>query len=182
LVEELSAGVSRLSTCLSGHGHPIVLLAHSAGGVIASFAAARINVPVGVTLPGVFIMTVASPLAGTMARISAADGTAEPRFVMDLGTAITSYPAAAFGVQVVHLRTSFPADPHMEVTKEGHLPNDPSVGVAGARQINLPVELSHDASLLYVARKIADGSWERWRMPAAQAPKETDSASTPLTK
>ena len=163
LVEALSAGISRLAQCLAGHARPIWVLAHSAGGVIAAYAAGRINVPVGTPLPGVTIFTVGSMLAGTLTRAANADGTEQPLLFLNLGQTITEYPSAAYGVQVFHLRTSYPADYFMKPEPGGRLPNDPSVGVKGARQIDLPPELAHDAALLYVAKKITNGTWREWK-------------------
>jgi pimeloyl-ACP methyl ester carboxylesterase len=139
----LAAGVSHLLACFAGRAHPVLLLAHSAGGLVASYAQSRIIVPAGATLPAVYVVTVASPLAMSQ--------------TMSLGT----LPAEAKGVRVAHLRTSYPADPHMK-PDDGRLPNDPSVGVAGARQIDLPPDVNHDGSILYAAQRFADGTWKEW--------------------
>jgi hypothetical protein len=82
-------------------------------------------------------------------------------FLFDLGHAITEYPVAPRGVRVVHLRTSPSADKFMETFLD-HEPNDPTVGVPGAAQVDLPPRLDHDAALAYVAGRIADGSWLEW--------------------
>jgi hypothetical protein len=59
-------------------------------------------------------------------------------------------------VRVVHLRTQAPADVSM-MGLPAHPPNDPSVGVPGAPQINLPAKLNHDGALIYVIRALMDG-------------------------
>jgi pimeloyl-ACP methyl ester carboxylesterase len=161
IVEQLAAGVSRLAECFAGHARPIILLAHSAGGIIASYAASLIAVPAGTPLPYVHVITVAAPLAGILGRPGSEDGTSAGPFIMEMGTSYTPYSRPSYGVQVAHLRTSYPADVHMK-PDNGHLPNDREIGVVGARQIDLPADVTHDKSVWFAARKIADGSWHRW--------------------
>ena len=81
--------------------------------------------------------------------------------MLDFGTRIAGYPAAAPGVAAVHLRTQYPGDSVMQPTAT-HLRNDPKIGIPGAPQVDLPAELSHDGALGWVAEKIADGSWRAW--------------------
>ena len=64
------------------------------------------------------------------------------------------FPAAARNVLVTHLRTQFPGDVVMEPKFDRHAPNMRGVGVLGATEIDLPSSLSHDGSLLYVARRL----------------------------
>jgi pimeloyl-ACP methyl ester carboxylesterase len=162
MVQRLAAGVSRLSQCTH---HPILVLAHSAGGVLSSFAASLVAVPDDAT---VSFVTVASPLAGTMARKAADDGESQLFFLFDLGTRITNYPPSAARVRVWHLRTQFPADHVMEPGPDHLAPNEITVGVPAAFQYTLPAELSHVASLTYVARRIARENWLEW-LEIAQA-------------
>jgi hypothetical protein len=161
LVEQLAAGVSRLTQCFAGRAGPIIVLAHSAGGIIASYAASLITVPAGTALPYVHVLTIAAPLAGVLGRPGTEDGTASGPFIMEMGTAYTPYSRPAYGVEVVHLRTSYPADVHMKPDGD-HLPNDPAIGVVGAPQIDLPAAVTHDQSVMCVARQVADGTWRRW--------------------
>jgi hypothetical protein len=155
----LALGISRLLVCRPGE--EVVVVAHSAGGVVTSIAASKVVVPTGAKEGAVKVMTVASPLAGTMRRPRHEDGRAETHFILDLGTRFEAYQAAAPGVQVVHLRSQYPADSVMK-PQEDFSPNDPRVGVPGAPQIDLPAELSHVGALTFVARQLADGTWRKY--------------------
>lgn len=157
LAARLAAGVDQLAACLPQAAPRIVVLAHSAGGVAASQAARLLHSPVTV-------ITVASPLAGTGHLAARPRGEQHHGMVVDLGTRIESYPAAAPGVRVVHLRTHYPADTAME-PNDGHAPNAPGVGVPGALHIELPQHLDHTQAFIHVAGKIADGSWRQWLTP-----------------
>jgi pimeloyl-ACP methyl ester carboxylesterase len=159
LTKRLANGLTHLGACAPDA--EVVMIAHSAGGVLASLAASHVRRPRGSQGTWLTIMTVASPLAGTAQVPPRDDGREEALFVWDLGHPIASYPRAARGVRVVHLRTSAPADKFMEPVG-GHLPNDPRVGVRGAVQEDLPARLTHDAALAYVTERLADGSWTEW--------------------
>ncbi len=154
MVSRLAMGVSRLSHCTH---HPILILAHSAGGVLASYATASIVAEAEVTL-----VTVASPLAGTLARRPADTGEEQLYFLFDLGSRIATYPPAAPGVRVFHLATQYPADHVMAPGKDGTAPNDPQVGVPGATHLTLPADLSHVGALSWVARRMAREHWLGW--------------------
>lgn len=152
----LAAGISRLAACAPQHH--LLVIAHSAGGVITSQAASR--VVLGDRAP-IDVWTVASPLAGTVRRAGNADGKAEATLMLDLGSRITQYPAAAPGVNVKHLRTSAPAD-HIMVPSGDLLPNDPKVGVPGAPQLDLPADLTHEGALTYVVKQLVAGEASQW--------------------
>lgn len=147
IIDALVAGIDRITHC---HPGGVVVLAHSAGGVVASFAASRLRVETEVTL-----FTVASPLAGAGIHHRADDEEGANRFLKDLGATTKGFPAAAPNVLVTHLRTQFPGDAVMEPKFDGHAPNMRGVGVLGATEIDLPSALSHDGSLLYVAKRLA---------------------------
>ncbi len=154
-----AAGVSHLLDCAPQLDGRLLVLAHSAGGVVVGFGVNRLRIPKrGRTGPALYVLTVASPLAGMNDRARNPGGREEARFVLDFGSAITEYPVAPIAAAVVHLRTQYPADPVMK-PNAGRAPNDPLVGVPGARQVDLPAELTHDGALVYVAHKIADGTW-----------------------
>ncbi len=150
----LASGLNQLAQCLSGSSGRILVIAHSAGGVVASHAASLVRSPV-------VIFTVASPLAGTGHLPGDPEGRQQRMLARDLGTAIASYPPAAPGVRVVHLRSFAPSDSVME-PRDGHLPNDPRVGVPNAPQIDLPSDLDHTQALIHVVRRVVDGSWRQW--------------------
>lgn len=157
-----AGGFSHLLHCLPLNDGRVIVVAHSAGGIVVSTAATLVNVPKRErTGPAAYLMTVASPLAGMEDRARNEDGRAEARFMLDFGTRIMSYPIAPTAIAAVHLRTHYPADTVMKPTRL-HERNDPKIGIPGARQIDLPDTLTHDGSLIYVAEKIGDGTWRDW--------------------
>ncbi|MBS1151367.1 MAG: hypothetical protein H6Q89_3065 [Myxococcaceae bacterium] len=157
-----ATGLSHLLECLPNADGRLLVLAHSAGGIVVSLGATRVNVPTRARSgPATYLITVASPLAGTNERDPNADGRAEVRFMLDFGTRVRGYPVAPAAIKAVHLRTQYPADTVMKPAGP-HLPNDPKIGIPDARQIDLPAGLTHDGSLLYVAQTLSDGTWRTW--------------------
>lgn len=147
IIDGLVAGINRINAC---HPGGVVVLAHSAGGVVASFAVSQLQVGSEVA-----VYTVASPLSGAGVHNKADDEGGANRFMKDLGARKTGFPAAAPNVVVTHLRTQYPGDAVMEPIVDGHAPNLRGVGVLGATHIDLPSDLSHDGSLIYVVRRLA---------------------------
>lgn len=161
LAEQLAVGISRLAACIPDGAGRILVLAHSAGGVLASHAVSRVKPPESYRGDWLTLLTVASPLAGTD-RVPPGRNTPEQRpLMLELGIKITEYPKPVFGVHVVHLRSSAESDEFMRPSGT-HQPNDPAVGVPGAPQIDLPVKLDHSEALVFVAKKIGDGSYKEW--------------------
>jgi pimeloyl-ACP methyl ester carboxylesterase len=158
MASDLAHGISRLVACRPKQ--PVVVLAHSAGGVIVATAASKLVIPAQSPDDVVTILTVAAPLAGTMAR-ERRDAGRPPPLMIDIATHIRSYASAPRGVRAAHLRTAYPADELMEPSGD-FVPNDPAVGIPLARQIDLPPHLGHDESLIHVAYRLADGSWRDW--------------------
>ncbi|MBL8958195.1 MAG: hypothetical protein JNK82_45905 [Myxococcaceae bacterium] len=161
--QRLADGVTRLSACAPER--QLLVLAHSAGGVVASHAASRVKLSPEAKLD---VWTVASPLAGTVRRAGNADGRAEAVLMLDLGSRISRYPIAARGVSVKHLRTSAAADDIMQPTGD-LVPNDVKVGVPGAPQLDLPDNLTHGGALVWVVGQLVRGDAEVWLTPAAQS-------------
>lgn len=162
IARSFAAGVSYLLECVPALDGRLLVIAHSAGGLVASYGVNRLRIPKRPRIgPALYVLTVASPLAGLNDRQPNPDGREEARFVLDFGTRITGYPVAPLAASVTHLRTHYPADAVMK-PNAGLAPNDPNVGVPGARQIDLPEELTHDGALTYAAQKIADGTWRSW--------------------
>jgi hypothetical protein len=155
--DRLAAGISRIADC--AREHRVLVIAHSAGGVITSHAASKIVVS---DRAPVELWTVASPLAGTVRRAGNPDGKAEATLMLDLGSRITQYPEAAPGVTVKHLRTQAPADHIMEPSGD-LMPNDPKIGVPGAPQYDLPAQLTHEGALVYVVQQLTSGADAPWR-------------------
>lgn len=162
LVTQLAGGISRIARCVPGAPGRIVVVAHSAGGVLASLAAGRVVPPRDAPKEWLTIVTIAAPLSG---HLRGGEHGPEPAFMFDLANT-PEYPHPAPGVRVLHLRTSLPGDLQMTPIV-GHAPNDVRVGVPGAPQIDLPDQLSHAGSLVYVTRLFADGSFHSWLEPRA---------------
>jgi hypothetical protein len=133
LVSELSGGLSRLAWCGNAERR-IVVIAHSAGGVLASLAVGHVVPPRGVHDGWLMLLTVSAPLAGTLSG-PLRERDPELLFFFDLGSA-QPYSKPAAGVRVLHLRTQAPADREM-APMLGHVPNDAGVGVPGALQVDL---------------------------------------------
>ncbi|MFT3837133.1 MAG: hypothetical protein QM723_09065 [Myxococcaceae bacterium] len=150
ILDTLGPGMDRIVACYPNH--PIYVIAHSAGGVLMAFEASRLTVG-----EKVVVYTVASPLAGVGYRSAVEEDDDNTRFLNDLGAVRHQYSAAAPNVEVVHLRTSYPADNVMKPNRYGRPPNQRGVGVEGAREVDLPEDIGHDESLIYVARQIVQG-------------------------
>jgi pimeloyl-ACP methyl ester carboxylesterase len=160
LVRALSRGLERIAACSRGHAEEIWVIAHSAGGVLASRAAGELRIQDDE--PRVRLWTIASPLAGTGMRAEPGSFDGSDRFAVELGGLMGAYRPAGPRVTVVHLRTRAPADSVMKPGTGGHLPNDPAVGVPSAPQVDLPETLTHDGSLRWVVERLLEGErWER---------------------
>ena len=164
LVNQLAGGISRIGQCIPDSAGRLVVIAHSAGGVLAALAAGKVVPPKNAPRDWVTIVTVAAPLSG---HIRGDDRGPEPAFMFDLANT-PEYPHPAPGVRVLHLRTSVTGDAQMTPII-GHSPNDVRVGVPGAPQIDLPENLTHAGALIYVSRLIADGSFRAWLEPRQDA-------------
>ncbi len=162
VAQDFAVGVSRLLECapwIDGH---LLVVAHSAGGLVVGYGATRLDIPNRVRNgPALYALTVAAPLAGVNVRPSLPNGEARERFMLDFATDITSYPVAPAAMSIVHLRTRFPSDVVMKPVGT-HSPNDVNVGIPGARQVDLPGNLTHCGALQFVAGRIADGTWLEW--------------------
>lgn len=148
LLSRFSIGLNRLAAC-SEPGVPVLVLAHSAGGVLASLAANRITADARVV-----VVTVASPLGGVDRASPRADRLSYRPFALELGTKLLRYPAPAKGVQFVHVRTHPEGDEVMTPAPSGHRPDDPRAVVPGALEHALPEHVSHEASLLLAAQTL----------------------------
>jgi hypothetical protein len=149
ILENLVRGVNRITAC--SPKTRVIVIAHSAGGVLMSFAASRLQVgdhPLEV-------WTVASPLAGVGYHSKIDNEDDDTRFFNDLGSTKDGYTAAAPNVTVFHYRTTYPADQVMKPNPFGHAPNQRGCKVANATEIDLPTNLTHDGSVLYIAQQLA---------------------------
>lgn len=162
VAQDFALGVSRLLECAPWVDGRVLVVAHSAGGLVVGYGAARIDIPIRERNgPALYALTVAAPMAGVNVRPSLPNGEARERFMLDFATDITGYPFAPTAMSIVHLRTQFPSDVVMQPVGD-HSPNDIHVSIPGARQVELPVKLGHNEALQFVAGRIADGTWMGW--------------------
>ncbi len=153
LVARLAEGLGRLERC-ADNDRPVLVLAHSAGGVLSALAVAQLP-PVHKT-HDLVLVTVASPLGGagyTSWRVKLLP--VKP-FVVTVGGNLGHYPAPEAGVRVVHVRTSPVGDEMMRKTSSGHLPDDPRAIVPGSTERSLPTYVGHDDALLWAARALVE--------------------------
>ncbi|MBL8954026.1 MAG: hypothetical protein JNK82_24830 [Myxococcaceae bacterium] len=173
LTDRMARGISHLGRCAAESDREVVVIAHSAGGVLVSYVAHALDVPVRADgQPTVTVLTVAAPLSGAVA----ATPMRRPmtHFFFELGRPL-EYQAAAPGVRVIHLRTSMPGDVQMAPIL-GHPPNDPNVGVPGAPTIDLPRSLTHSGALFYVSKLLATNELDGWLTEKIGSPRAAPSA------
>jgi pimeloyl-ACP methyl ester carboxylesterase len=117
----------------------IVVLAHSAGGVVAAHAIGRLpSPPRALTL-----VTVGAPFAGMhICPWSETDVLHAPLF-LSIAAVYHDYPAPPAGVRVVEYVTSYPADPVMH-PYWGRSAAPPEIGPAGRRRISVDPALDHN--------------------------------------
>ncbi len=152
ILDAMVKGIDRIGQCFPDND--LVLIGHSAGGVLGAFAASRITLS-SEGKRRLDIITVAAPLAGIGIHPAIEDADDDTHFFQDLGSVRSGYPAAAPSVFVTHLRTQYPADHVMEPDRRGWAPNDPAAIVKGSKLIDVPATLGHDESLLWAVQQIA---------------------------
>ncbi len=164
LLWALSTGITRILQCAEQEDLQLLVLAHSAGGVLASFAASRISVPATKARARIEVMTISSPLGGLVSRDRYAE-LDNPTYLEELGTSLEEYPTPALGVHVTHVRTLAPGDGVMTAAPDGHRPNNPKSLVPTARVVTLAADVSHTGALDVVAEHLAAGDFEAWSAP-----------------
>jgi len=128
----------------------VVVVAHSAGGMVAGFALSRLYVPPD---RRVDIVTIGAPFAGMKAMpVTVDDPVRSPGFFAIVGT-FTRYPATPPNVRVVSYVTSYPADPVMNPLF-GHQPADPEVSPAGAKRIAVDPKEDHNVIVAKIVRRL----------------------------
>jgi len=151
LVARFARGLSHLAEC-AGSERPLVVLAHSAGGVLSSLAVGELTTADGAH--DIVLVTVASPLGGAGYQSWRLDLLPVKPFVVTVGGKLERYPPPAAGVRVVHVRTHPAGDHVMRQARSGHFPDDPRAAVPGAKEHALPVQVGHDEALLVAARAL----------------------------
>jgi hypothetical protein len=129
----------------------IVVVAHSAGGIVGAHALAGLRVP---PRSHVELVTIGTPFAG-MGAAPVGEEYADPLgspAVLSIGGRFHHYPDPPAGVSVLEYTTRWPPDPVM-TPRYGWQPAPPDVGPRGARRVPVDPKLDHN---FVVARVIND--------------------------
>ena len=117
----------------------IVVVAHSAGGLIAAHAIGRLPPPAR----KVTLVTIGAPFAGMhICPWSEVDIIHAP-LMLGVAAVYHKYPPPPPGVDVIEYITKYPADPVMH-PHWGTTPSRSDVGPAGARRIEVDPKLDHN--------------------------------------
>jgi hypothetical protein len=137
----------------------VVLVAHSAGGIVAAHGLAGVAIPPGCRIQ---LVTIGTPFAGmgaapvgdpqVQARSDYDDPLGSPA-VFAVGGHLHHYPALPPGVSVVEYTTTWPPDPVME-PRYGWNPAPPEVGPAGARRVAVDPKLDHNFVVARVVEEL----------------------------
>jgi hypothetical protein len=146
----------------------LVIIGHSAAGLVTSIASSELRVPPG---KSVLIANVGSPYAGmhTMPFEEPHDAWSTPMVFSIAGT-FSRYPSPAPGVTVESWVTPESTDPVMK-SRFGHHPGDPKVGPPGVRHV-APPGTDHNRFLVHVIDELAS---------RVSASADSRPASMPLT-
>ncbi len=128
----------------------VVVVAHSAAGLIAAHAAAKLHLPPGRTVE---FAVVGAPYAGLHASpVAYTPDNLDTPFAIALGGTFARYPAPVPGVRFESWVTDGARDPVM-ASRFGHDPGDPQVGPPGPRH-RLPTTADHNRVLAQVVREL----------------------------
>ena len=142
--------LNRILARLPGSVRQVIIIGHSAGGLVTAFASSQLEVPAGCR---VLIANVGAPYAGmhTTPDDNPPNQIWTP-FPFTMGGRLTRYPLPARGVTVESWVTGWPADPVMR-PRFGHRPDDPRVGPPGERHA-VPPGIDHNRVLEVVVRTL----------------------------
>lgn len=149
---ELAASMQYLLRRLPRSVDKVVLITHSAAGLLGVEAAAQLRVPAG--LP-VAVLAIGTPLAGNYFNLVAGEDNFHSPIPLALSGKFTHWPEPAPGVELSIWPTGA-TDPVMK-PHFGHDPADRRVLPRAARVQALPPRLDHNQALGLVARRLAAG-------------------------
>jgi hypothetical protein len=130
----------------------IVVVAHSAGGIVGAHALDGLVVPPGCHLE---LVTIGTPFAGMGAAPVGAeyeDPLGSPG-VFAIGGRFRRYPDPPPGVSIVEYTTSWPPDPVM-MPRYGWQPAPPEIGPRGAQRIPVDPKLDHNFVVVKVVNEL----------------------------
>ncbi|MSP60023.1 MAG: hypothetical protein EXR72_06715 [Myxococcales bacterium] len=150
VAEDFAHGMNALSARLPESVERVVIIGHSAGGLITAFAAPLLIAPPG---RRILVVNVGAPYPGmhTTPFDSQGDVLWAP-FVFALGDELKKYPAPAARIDFESFVTAWPGDPVMQ-PRFGHHPDNPGVGPPGPRR-RLPSGIDHNHVLEVVIREL----------------------------
>lgn len=152
----------------------VVVIGHSAAGLLAVRAASELSPPPGVQLE---VLAVGAPLAGMGINPWSAADLVKTVLPIALSGSFTRWPEPAGGLRLRIFPTG-PSDPVMR-PRLGHDPADRKVLPPGVELTPLPRELDHNVALSYLARRIvAEETAARAPATRAEPTAETSTETT----
>ena len=146
---QLAQSMQYLLQRLPGSVNQVLLLGHSAAGLLAVEAAAALRVPPGL---GVKVLVIGSPLAGNQFNPFGGQDNFSTPIPLALAGTFTRWPEPAAGVELEIWPTGA-SDPVMR-PRFGHDPADRRVLPRAAKLHPLPAELDHNVALGQVTRQL----------------------------
>lgn len=150
----------------------LVVIGHSAAGLLVLQAASRLVVPAGLAVE---MLSVGAPLAGNSYNLYAGADNLRSPLPMALAGTFTRWPEPAPGVKLSVYVTG-PLDPVMK-PRFGHDPGDPRALPKAARLFRLPHTLDHNLALAVVVRSLLQPATSV-ATPAAAAARPAASADS----
>ncbi len=130
----------------------VVVVAHSAGGLVGAYGVSGLHVPAG---RRVKLVTIGAPFAGIMGPpMSIDDPVRSPLLMAVMGT-FRNYPPPTPGIEVVEYVTSYPSDPVMQ-KRWGHEVAPSDVGPRGAQRIELDQKMDHNDAVSRVMDRLIE--------------------------
>lgn len=167
---QLAANMQYLLGRLPRSVERVVLMTHSAAGLLAVEAAAQLRVPPGLLLS---VQAIGTPLAGNYFNLVAGEDNFGSPIPLALSGKFTHWPEPAPGVELSIWPTGA-TDPVMK-PHFGHDPADRRVLPRAAKVEELPPRMDHNLALGLVARQLAA---RLWAGAAAGAPAAASSPGT----
>jgi hypothetical protein len=155
----------------------IVVVAHSAGGILAAHGLSGLHVPADRHIQ---LVTIGTPFAGmSAAPVGDYEDSLGTPAVFAVGGHFHKYPSLPPNVSVVEYTTSWPPDPVM-MPRYGWQPAPPDVGPSGASRIPVDPKLDHNFVVAKVVHDLLHGTSTVTAAPPASSP--ADSASTATSR
>jgi hypothetical protein len=146
--DSLAAHINYLVQRLPRSVDRVVVVAHSAAGLLLLWAGARITVPSPLAVE---LISVGAPLAGQGFNPWGGQDLFRTPLPIALGSRFSSWPVLARGVSLRVFVTG-PSDPVM-ASHFGHQPGDRRVLPPSTTVVELPVTLDHNVALGFVAKQ-----------------------------